>query len=139
MGKASIFDIRLTATMLADAGRKLSTRKQVYTKGYQKDYKWTMLMPFFRAHEIGKWESNYVQSVKYAQRAGIFISSTSSGEVKLWSVGKDYTDCCLPLGKLNSKDWDGKKMLSYLSSQDPSIKDKIVEESDLEVEDAEGE
>ena len=59
--------------------------------------------------------------MRYAKKAGVFASSTSSGEVKLWSVGDDSKNCCLPLGKLNSKDWDGVKILRYLATQDSSV------------------
>jgi hypothetical protein len=64
-----------------------------------------------------------VSQVKYASSAGIFISSTTHGEVKLWSEGADGSENqCMPLGTLNAKDWSTNKVLGYIQTKDPSLK-----------------
>lgn len=47
---------------------KKTSRNPIYTDGYIKDFKWQMLQPWFRAHDIGQTDSNYVQSAKYSER-----------------------------------------------------------------------
>lgn len=118
MGRASLFDIKmtksLTVSQMSQILAKRTRRNCIYTSGYKKDFKWTMLLPWFRAHDISKMEPAYVLDVKHAKSANVFVSCTSHGEVKLWSVGRKPGDYCLSLGTLNSKDWDNSLIKGYL-------------------------
>jgi hypothetical protein len=42
-------------------------------------------------------------------------------------VGSDTLEWCMPLGKLNSREWDGQQVLKYLSTRDPQVK-KYIEQ-----------
>jgi hypothetical protein len=81
-----------------------------------KGYKWKMLTPWFKAHDIGQSDSFFVQSALYAQNADLFVSATSHGEVKLWQNNAR----CLPIGTLNSKDWSF-DVNSFVSHRAPKI------------------
>jgi hypothetical protein len=65
---------------------------------------------WFWAHQVNKDSTDYVQSVKFLDDENIFITSTCSGEVKLWASFE-----CVPLGTLNSNDWKYEKISSYVA------------------------
>jgi hypothetical protein len=50
-----------------------------------------------------------VSSCQFSKTSGLFITGTVHGEVKLWSG----IDCSL-IGMLNSKDWNGPKILRHI-------------------------
>jgi len=55
--------------------------------------------------------------VKFAKKAGIFVSCTSHGEVRLWELGKGMEDSCRLLGTLNTNDWNTKDITKYLTKR----------------------
>lgn len=46
--------------------------------------KWRVVRNWFTAHTFSKTEPHYVNIVKYAKAANLFITSTNFGEVRLW-------------------------------------------------------
>jgi hypothetical protein len=64
---------------------------------------------WFWAHEISKASTAYVNCVAYLPRESAFVTATSAGEVKLWAALE-----CIPLGTINSTDWDPSKVTKYI-------------------------
>jgi hypothetical protein len=63
MGRASLFNISMNSGNVYNQAKTVSSKANkvpVYTSGYMKDYKWLILKPWFRAHQIGKMDSCYV-------------------------------------------------------------------------------
>ena len=69
----------------------------------------TVLKNWFVAHKIHKMDPAYVVSTKYVQIAKVFVTATTSGEVKLWD--NRYCDC---LGILNSAGWDPRDLQRHM-------------------------
>jgi len=70
---------------------------------------WKTEKKWFSAHHISKQDEFYVSSVKFSKAAGIFITGTNHGEVRLWSAAD-----CKPIGLLNSKNWSGSRIKSHI-------------------------
>lgn len=68
----------------------------------------------------------YVNSVKFAEKARIFITGTNSGEVKLWSTEG------MILGTLNSMDWDDRIIQRYIGGLQQPI-GVVLHETDLKI------
>ena len=68
-----------------------------------------MIKQWFSAHHINKYDEFYVSSVKFCRAAGLYITGTNHGAVRLWSA----VDCKL-VGQLNSKDWSGMTVKSHI-------------------------
>jgi len=56
-------------------------------------------------------DPSYVNCVKFCESVHIFVTGTSSGEVKLWSQHE-----CHPLGTLNSNNWNGTSVMDYITA-----------------------
>ena len=73
--------------------------------------RWPILMDWFIAHKIHKMEPSYVVSCKFVDQAKVFVSGTTSGEVKLW----DNKECTC-LGILNSPDWNPGDVFNHMNN-----------------------
>ncbi len=75
---------------------------------------------WFEMHKIEKMDPAYVVSVKFSQAARVYVTGTTTGEVKIWD-SKD----CRPLGTLNSSAWNPRTLMSNIESVALSRKDAI--------------
>ena len=107
-------------------------RAPVYTDGHIKDFRWVMTKPWFRAHQINKMDSCYVQSACYSETGQLFVSATSNGCVKLWSCGNSLPPLTL-LGTLNAKDWEAGAILNYLANPNSGQQSQEAEEELVEL------
>ena len=81
--------------------------------------KWRVVRNWFTAHTFSRTEPHYVNIVKYAKAAKIFITSTNFGEVCLWD-----NQSCMALGKLNSPDFRPSWVMNYIKrANEPDIDD----------------
>ena len=60
LGRASLYSIKISDSITGLSKAKKANPVNVYTGGKIKDYKWEQLRPWFRAHDIGRMESTYV-------------------------------------------------------------------------------
>jgi hypothetical protein len=80
---------------------------------------WPARKEWFVAHTIQKMEPSYVVTVKFVNCAKLFVSGTTTGEVKLWD-----NITCNCLGILNSQHWDPRSVLSQIESAQKKAQDK---------------
>ena len=66
-------------------------------------------------------EPSYVVTVKFVNCAKLFVSGTTTGEVKLWS-----NITCNCLGVLNSQHWDPRSVLSQIESAQKEPRGKLI-------------
>ena len=106
-GKACLFDCSLGAKQ-SYVGRQKPVFKD------KPGLKWTPLNNkkyngWFQAHQECKTSHDYVNTVKFMPLERMWVTATTSGEVKLWSGYE-----CLPLGQLNSDNWDIQKIKNHV-------------------------
>jgi len=105
IGRAALFDCSMggfDATL--QKGQKIINYKKM------PNHKWPQVQMWFWAHVINKDSSDYVHSVQFLDDENVFVTATSSGEVKLWASLE-----CISLGTLNSSDWNYKRIESYVT------------------------
>ena len=70
---------------------------------------------WFQLHKIEKMDPAYVVSVKFADIARVYVTGTTTGEVKIWDSRE-----CQPLGTLNSMDprdgWRPRRLLDNIGT-----------------------
>jgi hypothetical protein len=87
------------------------------TDGHKKHHsstapmRWPVLEDWFVAHKIHKMEPSYVVSAKFVDVARVYVTGTTSGEVRLFDNQQ-----CRCLGTLNSTDWNPHDILEHISS-----------------------
>lgn len=94
LGKSILFDIEMDAHQMVHEANKTTLQLPEDAK------KWKEMRPWFSAHTISAIDSHYVSTVKLCKAAGVYVTATNKGEVKLWSAID-----CEPVGTLNSKDY----------------------------------
>ena len=92
--------------------RQRSPPKATRTRGSlgkQEPVTWGVVKTWFEMHKIDKMDPAYVVSVKFSRAARVYVTGTTTGEVKIW----DSQDC-RPLGTLNSNSWNPRTLLSNI-------------------------
>ena len=102
LGKAILYDISM--------GASATTTNSNLPKGHKE---WKIVRFWFTAHQISKNDAYFVNTVKFSKAAGMFITGSSIGEVKLWSAID-----CQPLGLLNAKQWASETIQSHIKKWD---------------------
>ena len=103
LGKAILYDIDMGARAAAGSRRNANLNLPKSQK------EWAIVKFWFTAHQISKNDAYFVNTVKFCKAAGMFITGSSIGEVKLWSAID-----CQPLGLLNAKQWVGQTITSHI-------------------------
>jgi hypothetical protein len=109
VGKACLFDCSMGAIPGNGLG-KLNRAKHIFEPGQ----KWIPLnnkknRGWFQAHHESKASQDYVNTVKFMPIQRIWVTATTSGEVKLWSGNE-----CINIGQLNSENWNMQKIKDYV-------------------------
>ena len=78
--------------------------------GRQEPVTWGVVKTWFEMHKIEKMDPAYVVAVKFAHAARVYVTGTTTGEVKIWD-SKD----CRPLGTLNHGAWNPRALLSNIT------------------------
>ena len=80
---------------------------------------WKIQQYWFTAHQISKNDVYFVNTVKFCKAAGLFITGSSNGEIKLWSAID-----CKAVGLLNSKQWISGDVTSHIEKWNEADKGK---------------
>ena len=114
LGRAILYDIDMGArSQLAGLGRNA-------TLSVPKSHKeWRIQQYWFTAHQISKNDVYFVNTVKFCKAAGLFITGSSNGEIKLWSAID-----CKAVGLLNAKQWISGDVTSHIEKWNEADKGK---------------
>jgi WD40 repeat protein len=114
LGRAILYDIDMGArAQLAGLGRNA-------TLSVPKSHKeWKIQQYWFTAHQISKNDVYFVNTVKFCKAAGLFITGSSNGEIKLWSAID-----CKAVGLLNAKQWISGDVTSHIEKWNEADKGK---------------
>lgn len=114
LGRAILYDIDMGArAQLAGLGRNA-------TLSVPKSHKeWRIEQYWFTAHQISKNDVYFVNTVKFCKAAGLFITGSSNGEIKLWSAID-----CKAVGLLNAKQWISGDVTSHIENWNEADKGK---------------
>lgn len=103
IGRAVMYDCSMGSLDLRRGGRNIYTKKAEYSNMLVSK-KW------FWAHRLNKANTNYVNTVRFLSEEHMFVTATTSGEVKLWSAHEG-----IPMATMNSLTWDADKMINYIA------------------------